>query len=60
MGEYTNMNQINELKNMGVGVIGGILNDAEDIEYFTGLGVDGIMTDHVQIAIDQMDKKKIP
>ena len=52
--------QISELKSMGVKVLGGIMNDAKDLEYFTKLGVDGIMTDNAQIAIELINKSKIP
>lgn len=37
--------QVKEIRDLGVKVLGGIVNDPEDMTYFEDLGIDGIMTD---------------
>ncbi len=51
--------QIKQVQNMGVEIIGGIVNEEKDFEYFVGLGVDGIMTDD-SIAAMKFIKTKSP
>lgn len=51
--------QIKQVQDMGVKVIGGIVNNKEGFEYFTDLGVDGIMTDN-PIAAMEFIKTKSP
>ncbi len=51
--------QISQIQDMGIRVIGGIVHDKEGFEYFTDLGVDGIMTDN-SIAAMEFTKTKSP
>lgn len=51
--------QIGQVQDMGIKVIGGIVNDTEGFEYFTNLGVDGIMTDN-SVAAMKFAKTKSP
>lgn len=51
--------QIKQVQDMGVRVIGGIVNEEIGFEYFANLGVDGIMTDN-SIAAMEFIKTKFP
>ena len=51
--------QINQVQDMGIKIIGGIVNDREGFEYFANLGVNGIMTDN-SIAAMEFIKTKSP
>ncbi|GEM_PF-4769500 len=51
--------QIRQVQNMGIKVIGGIVNSREDFEYLANLGVDGIMTDN-PLAVMKFVKSKSP
>ena len=44
-------NQIREVRKMGVRVLAGISNQEEDIRYFAGMGVDAVMTEDIDLAI---------
>lgn len=43
--------KVQEVQNMGIKVMAGIVNDIESMRYFTELGVDGIMTDDAVLGI---------
>lgn len=43
-------NQIRETQKMDVRVLAGIFNRKEDIRYFAGMGVDAVMTDHIEVV----------
>lgn len=51
--------QIIQVQNMGIKIIGGIVNEEMDFEYFAGLGVDGIITDN-SVAAMKFIKSKSP
>lgn len=49
--------QIRQVQNMGLKIIGGIVNDKESFEYLANLGVDGIMTDNSAAAMKFIKEK---
>ena len=51
--------QIIQVQDMGIEVIGGIVNEEKDFEYFANLGVNGIMTDN-SVAATEFTKTKSP
>lgn len=51
--------QIKQVQNMGVKIIGGIVNDQEGFEYLANLGVDGIMTDNPIAALKFVKSKSL-
>lgn len=52
--------QIRETQKMGARVLAGIFNKEEDIRYFAGMGVDAVMTEHIDIAFKALEKPKAP
>lgn len=44
--------QIREVQKMGVRVVGGISSREEDIRYFAEMGVDAVMTEDIDVAIE--------
>lgn len=51
--------QIRQVQDTGVTVIGGIVNEEKDFEYFAGLGVNGIMTDNSIAAMEFVKIKSL-
>ena len=51
--------QIKQVQDMGIKIIGGMVNDREGFEYFANLGVNGIMTDN-SVAAMEFIKTKSP
>lgn len=50
---------VKEMKETGIKVLGGIVNDPDDMTYFAELGVDGIMTDNPNLALELKRKRII-
>lgn len=48
--------QIKDVREMDVKVLGGIVNNPDDMTYFEDLGVDGIMTDNPYEALKLFQK----